>query len=73
MLNDRAAERFGNINQALLQQVTEMDQERRAKAALAHTGDHFIEVDRNGGVTLRMYHHMACGIDIKEAFAPVAD
>ena len=73
VLNNGAAECFGNVHQALLQQVAEVNQQRSAKSALAHAGHHFIEVDRNGGVALRMHHHVSRGVDIKEALAPVAD
>jgi hypothetical protein len=65
MLNNGAAECFGNVHQTLLQQVAEVNQKRSPKAALAHTGNHFIEVDRNGGVALRMHYYMSGCIDIK--------
>ena len=73
VLNNGAAECFGNVHQALLQQVAEVNQQRSAKSALAHAGNHFIEVDRDSGIALRMHHHVSRGIDIKESLAPIAN
>jgi len=73
VLEDRAAERVGDVDEALLEEVAEVDQERRAEAALAHAGDDLVQVDLDRGVARRAHHHVAGGVDVEEALAPVAD
>jgi hypothetical protein len=73
VLDDRATERVGDVDQALAQEVAEVDEQRRAEAALAHARDHLVQVDLDARVARRTNHHVTGGIDVEEPLAPVAD
>ena len=73
MFNNSSAECFCNVNKALLQQVTEVNQKRSAEAALAHASNYFVQVHCNGRVARGVNHHVSSGVDVKETLAPVSN